>query len=62
MPMTADQMIRLLESNGFQFQRAKGSHRIYRNPETGKMVVVPYHKKDLKPGTEKDILRKAGLL
>lgn len=61
MPMTPAEMAKLLEANGFRFERANGSHRFYRNPETGKTTTVPYHSKDLKPGIEKAILKQAGL-
>lgn len=61
MPMTSREIIRLLERNGFQLIRSNGSHRIYRNPNTGKQTVVPYHNKALKPGTENSILKQAGL-
>ncbi|HIR53336.1 MAG TPA: type II toxin-antitoxin system HicA family toxin [Candidatus Onthovicinus excrementipullorum] len=61
MPQTPKEIIKLLEKNGFQFIRSNGSHRIYRNPKNGKQVTVPYHNKQLKPGTEKNILKQAGL-
>lgn len=61
MPMTSKEIIRLLEQNGFEFQRANGSHRFYRNPKTGKTTTVPFHNKALKPGTEANILKQAGL-
>ena len=54
-------MVRLLEQNGFVYVSSNGSHRKYRNPATGKTVIVPFHAKDLKPGTEKNILKQAGL-
>lgn len=54
-------MVRLLEANGFVFVRSNGSHRLYRNPQTGRSTIVPYHNKTLKPGTEKNILKQAGL-
>ncbi|MCD8358609.1 MAG: type II toxin-antitoxin system HicA family toxin [Oscillospiraceae bacterium] len=38
-----------------------GSHRKYRNPDTGKTVIIPYHTGDLKPGTVNSILKQAGL-
>ena len=61
MPMSADEMIRLLEKNGFEFVRANGSHRFYRNKQTGATTVVPYHKGDLKSGVERQIKKQAGL-
>lgn len=59
--MTPRQIIRLLEENGFVFVSANGSHQKFRNPFTGKTVIVPVHAKDLKPGTEHNILKMTGL-
>lgn len=61
MPMTPKQIIKLLEQNGFVFVSANGSHAKYRNPTIGKTTIVPVHAKDLKIGTEKSILKQAGL-
>lgn len=61
MPMTAKEIIKLLEQNGFEYIRSNGSHRLYRNPVTNKSVIVPFHSGTLKPGTEKNILKQAGL-
>lgn len=61
MPITPREMIKLLEANGFEYVRSNGSHRLYRNPHTGRSTIVPYHSKTLKPGTEKNILKQAGL-
>lgn len=61
MPMTSKEMIKLLESNGFEYIRSNGSHRFYKNYKTGKTTTVPFHNKTLKPGTEKNILKQAGL-
>lgn len=61
MPMTAKQMIKLLKENGFVEISSNGSHLKLFNPDTNKTVIVPYHAKDLKPGTEKSILKQAGL-
>ncbi len=61
MPMKPKEMERLLEKNGFIFQRQKGSHRVFYNPKTNRRAVVPMHAKDLKLGTEQKILKDAGL-
>ena len=61
MPMTPKEIIRILEQNGFIYVSSNGSHRKYGNANTGKSVIVPFHAKDLKPGTEKSILKMAGL-
>jgi predicted RNA binding protein YcfA (HicA-like mRNA interferase family) len=59
--MLPKEIVRYLEKNGFDFVKSNGSHRKYHNPTTGKTTVVPYHNKPLKPGTEKAILKQAGL-
>ncbi|MEA5085069.1 MAG: type II toxin-antitoxin system HicA family toxin [Lachnospiraceae bacterium] len=61
MPMTAKEMIKLLKANGFEEVRQNGSHKVFENKETGKIAIVPYHSKDLKKGTEQNILKQAGL-
>lgn len=61
MPLTAKEMIRLLEKNGFKQIRQKGSHVFMQNPQNGRVTTVPYHSGDLKPGTEKQILKDAGI-
>ena len=53
------QMIKVLEQKGFRFVRQKGSHRLYRKEDL--RVTVPYHNKDLKPGTLQSILRQSGI-
>lgn len=47
-------VIRVLESQGFEHVRTKGSHMVFRN-DGGSVVVVPKH------GTVKRGLRQAGL-
>lgn len=62
MPMTAKEMIKFLKENGFEeVRQGATSHKVMRNPKTGKYTVVPMHKKDLPTGTEKTILKQAGL-
>ena len=53
------QIIKVLEEKGFRFIRQKGSHRLYRKEDL--RVTVPYHNKDLKPGTLQNVLRQAGI-
>jgi predicted RNA binding protein YcfA (HicA-like mRNA interferase family) len=55
-------VITKLRKAGFQFDRyAKGSHEIWRNPQTRARVTVPNHPGDLPEGTVRAILRQAGL-
>lgn len=58
---TAKEIIRLLEKNGFVFDRASGSHQIYMLPDGSKRVIVPLHNKDLPKGTLHSILKQAGI-
>ena len=43
MPMTPKEIVKLLQANGFVYVSSTGSHRKYRNPQTGKTVIVPFH-------------------
>ncbi|MBQ6569937.1 MAG: type II toxin-antitoxin system HicA family toxin [Clostridia bacterium] len=61
MPMTPREIIKILENNGFVFVSANGSHRKYVHAQTGKIVIVPFHAKELKKGTEQNILKQARL-
>lgn len=61
MPITPKQMVKLLKDNGFEEYSQNGSHLKMINRKTGRQVVVPMHAKDLPTGTEKSILKQAGL-
>ena len=61
MPMTSKEIIKLLEKNGFIIISQNGSHVKMWNPDTKRTVIVPYHSKALKKGTENAILKQAGL-
>jgi len=55
-------IVKLIEQDGWYWQRTKGSHRIYKHPTKPGSVVVAYHgTKDVPEGTVKSILRQAGL-
>lgn len=59
--VTPRQMVRVLAKLGFVERRQTGSHRIFRHSVTGKIVPVPMHRGDLKPGTLRSMLRQADL-
>lgn len=62
MNLSPKYLIKLLESNGFVFKRAKGSHQVFYNADSNKTAIVPYHGgKDLKKGTFLAILKQAGI-
>lgn len=54
--MTAKELEKLLKQLGFSHERSNGSHRIYKHPN-GCMQIVPFHRGDLKIGTERAILK-----
>ena len=58
--MKPKEMLKVLEENGFTMVRSVGSHRRFEDGK-GHKVTVPFHNKDLKPGTLNSILRQAGL-
>uniref|UniRef100_A0A7V5XH33 Addiction module toxin, HicA family n=1 Tax=Thermodesulfobacterium geofontis TaxID=1295609 RepID=A0A7V5XH33_9BACT len=59
--LTSQEIIQILEKKGFYLKRSKGSHKIFYNPKTKKLVVVPFHKKELPKGTLLEILKQAGI-
>lgn len=62
MNQSPQQLIKLLEKNGFIFKRSKGSHQIFYNTATNTTVIVPVHgSKDVKKGTFLAILKQAGI-
>ena len=55
-------MIRFLKRNGFtEIKGGKGSHRRFKNFDTGKVTEVPCHSGELNKNLERAILRQAGL-
>jgi len=59
--LTPREVIKILEKNGFELDRVKGSHHIYYHAETKRRVVVPLHKRDMPKGTLLEILKQAGI-
>jgi len=59
--MKPKELIKKLESQGWYIDRIKGSHFILKHPSKPGRPVIPYHNKDLKPGTLNNILKQAGL-
>ncbi len=61
MPMKPREMIKLLQDNGFIEVSQNGSHKKMFREKTNTTIIVPIHSKELKKGTEKAILKQAGL-
>jgi len=57
----AKDVIKALERAGFLFDRQKGSHATYRNPQTKRTTVVPVHSRELPRWLLKKIIKEAGL-
>lgn len=55
------QIVKILESVGFEKRRQTGSHLILRHPKTGKIIPIPIHSRELKRGTLMSILKQAEL-
>jgi predicted RNA binding protein YcfA (HicA-like mRNA interferase family) len=58
---TPTDVIRALNRAGFFLDHSTGSHRYFRHPSRPGIVMVPFHRKDLKRGTLGSILDQAGL-
>ena len=60
--MKAKEIIRLIQKDGWMFERQAGSHKIFKHPTKKGIVVVPEHgKEEIKMGTFNSILKQAGL-
>ncbi len=61
-PVYGRRMCRIPETKGWIRVRTRGSHRAYQRPNSGQTIIVPVHaNRDLKPGTQRSIMRDAGL-
>ncbi|MEN6372221.1 MAG: type II toxin-antitoxin system HicA family toxin [Armatimonadota bacterium] len=54
-------VIRVLESDGWEFVRCSGSHHIYKHDSKPGLVVVPHPKKVIPIGTLRSIAQQAGI-
>ena len=60
--LKADEITRILEQHGFVLISQRGSHQKWRHLESGKQVIVPYHKGNQLPlGTLKSIIEGSGI-
>jgi predicted RNA binding protein YcfA (HicA-like mRNA interferase family) len=59
--LNSKQMIKALKKAGFYVDHQTGSHVIMYKDDQSSLVSVPYHNKDLKLGTIKNILNQAKL-
>ena len=60
--MSFNELIRLLEANGFSLLKEKGSIRYYRKPGWPRLIRVDYHgSRQVPTGTLHSILKAAGI-
>ncbi|MBJ3815992.1 addiction module toxin, HicA family [Shimwellia pseudoproteus] len=59
--MKSSELISLLEKNGWILARIKGSHHQFSHPDFAIVITVPHPRKDVKPGTLRQILKNAKL-
>ena len=60
--VSGKQLCKVLEKHGWHLERVSGSHRIYKKAGHGGSISIPVHgNKTLKSGTQKGIMREAGL-
>lgn len=60
--VTADEIVKVLKSLGFEKVDQSGSHQKWKHPLTGKQTIVAYHSGEIiRPKTFKRILEGAGL-
>ncbi len=60
--VNARQLVRALQSLGFQLIRQKGSHAFFRHPTSGRVTVVPIHgREDIDRGLLFEILLECGI-
>ncbi|MEO5640888.1 MAG: type II toxin-antitoxin system HicA family toxin [Sphingomicrobium sp.] len=59
--MKSTDLIRQLVAGGWQLDRVRGSHHVFRHPDRPGIVVVPHPKKDLGKGLVAAIRKQAGV-
>jgi len=56
--VSGKRLAEIADERGWLFISQRGSHAKYRNPVSGKMVIIPLHgTRDLCPSTQKGIMR-----
>ena len=61
-PISGKRMAKALKERGWIHVRTKGSHFQFERPDFPGVITVPVHaNRDLRAGTQKDIMRQSGL-
>ena len=59
--MRSDELIKIVEADGWELARVNGSHHHFKHPVKKGLVTVPHPKGNLPKGTVNSILKQAGL-
>ncbi|MCC6623998.1 MAG: type II toxin-antitoxin system HicA family toxin [Deltaproteobacteria bacterium] len=59
---SSHELIQIAASHGWQLDRVRGSHHVFRHPTRPGLVVIPHPRKDISAGTARSILRHIGAL
>jgi predicted RNA binding protein YcfA (HicA-like mRNA interferase family) len=59
--MDSKTVIKTLQDAGWEVVSVRGSHHKLREPNTGKVAIVPHPKKDLPIGTLRSIEKQSGI-
>lgn len=63
MPLKVRDITRIIEEDGWQLVRTRGSHKQYKHPtKPGLVTIAGKPSRDLPPGLERSILKQAGLM
>ena len=61
-PISGKRPRRILERRGWVLVDTSGSHHKFRSPDGTRTTIIPIHgNHDLKPGTQRSIMKDAGL-
>jgi predicted RNA binding protein YcfA (HicA-like mRNA interferase family) len=62
-PLKVRDIIRIIEEDGWEHVRTRGSHQQYKHPrKPGVVTIAGKPSRDLPPGLERSILKQAGLM
>lgn len=59
--MKSSSLIKMIQKDGWQLVRTKGSHHHFKHPDKKGIVTIPHPKKDIPIGTTNSILKQAGI-
>ena len=60
-PWTFSDAVRAARERGWMFDRVSGSHYVFVKQGESSVLAIPCHRGDLKPGTQRSIMRTLGI-